>query len=526
MNIFLEKFRDAIHGVVEGFDRLIFKGHLTSLFPQGAFGRYLSKRGVLLKDAGKFFEAETDRIINHAKEAAEQAGRPYMYLESAHTHASGRSKEAMAQEIAQRDQITAGLVCIFSVLEACSSFAVIGNHKTHRLEVVRRNRKCRHLYWYLIDPEFGWMHVRVQTWAPYTIQIYINGREWMCRQLTQQGVDFTRSDNKILWLADLEAAAKLSEKFNHIDWPSTLIQKVLMVNPLMDDLAKTGFGGYWLGIDQAEFASDILFKSQADLQRIYKDLTTTAITAFGATDVMRFLGRKPHGNFTGEIIIDSKKRPEGTRIKFRMKRNSIKIYDHLNVLRIETTLNNPAEFKILTSSENDQGQTVCRWSPMRKGVSNFWRYSQVGHAANFRLIDALANAPIQGDAIEELDRLSRSQSKDGHHIAAFNPVTKENIELFKALLSGEFALNGFRNADLQQKIYDSKPKDRMDAKRRIHRTSRLIAKLRGHHLIHKVQNSRLYRVSPHGVRTMWAAVRLHDVDFPTAFNMTSTFAQM
>jgi len=163
---------------------------------------------------------------------------------------------------------------------------------------------------------------------------------------------------------------------------------------------------------------------------------------------------------------------------------------------------------------------------MHKGVSNFWRYSQVGHAANFRLIDALANAPIQGDAIEELNRSSRSQSKDAHRIATFNPVTKENIELSKALLSGEFALNGFRNADLQQKIYHFKPKDCMDAKRRIHRTSRLISKLRGHNLIYKVQNSRLYRVSPHGVRTMWAAFRLHDVDFPAGFNMTSTFAQM
>ncbi|MBK7002188.1 MAG: hypothetical protein IPH35_20225 [Rhodoferax sp.] len=81
MNIFLEKFHDLIQGVIEGFDRLIFKGHLTSLFPQGAFGRYLSKRGVLLKDAGKFFEAETARIVNHAKDVAEQAGRPYIYLE-------------------------------------------------------------------------------------------------------------------------------------------------------------------------------------------------------------------------------------------------------------------------------------------------------------------------------------------------------------------------------------------------------------------------------------------------------------
>ena len=78
MNIFLEKFRDVIQGVVEGFDRLIFKGYLTSLFPQGAFGRYLSKRGVLLKDARKFFQAETARIVNHAKDTAGQAARPYV----------------------------------------------------------------------------------------------------------------------------------------------------------------------------------------------------------------------------------------------------------------------------------------------------------------------------------------------------------------------------------------------------------------------------------------------------------------
>ena len=173
MDIFLEKHRESILGVVEGFDRIIFKGYLTSMFPDGAFGRYLNKRGVLLKDAGKFFEGETEVLIEHAKATAEQAGRPYRYLDSAHTHASGQSKEAMARAIAEQDEITEGLVCIFSVLEPGVSLAVAGNRKTQRLEIVRRNRRCLHLYWYLIDPVFGWMHVRIQTWAPYSTQIYV-----------------------------------------------------------------------------------------------------------------------------------------------------------------------------------------------------------------------------------------------------------------------------------------------------------------------------------------------------------------
>ena len=105
------------------------------------------------------------------------------------------------------------------------------------------------------------------------------------------------------------------------------------------------------------------------------------------------------------------------------------------------------------------------------------------HGANSRLIDALANAPLQGDALEALDRICRSSSKAGRHVAAFNPVTPENVSLFQALLAGEFHLNGFRNRDLQGKLYSDPPTNPIEVKRRTHRTSRLIAKLRGHGLL-------------------------------------------
>src|SRR5487761_2364920 len=104
----------------------------------------------------------------------------------------------------------------------------------------------------------------------------------MCQQLSKRNIGFERSANKIVWLSDFAAATQLAEKFNHLDWPGVLMRQVTMVNPLMADIAKAGFGGYWLGIDQAEFASDILFKSRTDLQRILKDITTAAITGFGA----------------------------------------------------------------------------------------------------------------------------------------------------------------------------------------------------------------------------------------------------
>ena len=90
MAIFLDLHRDAIAGTIATFDRLIFKGHLNALFPQGAFKRYLDRRDILLKDAGAFFEAETARLKAHAKTLAD--GRPFVYLNAAHTHATGSSK--------------------------------------------------------------------------------------------------------------------------------------------------------------------------------------------------------------------------------------------------------------------------------------------------------------------------------------------------------------------------------------------------------------------------------------------------
>ena len=111
---------------------------------------------------------------------------------------------------------------MLSVVEPCRSFAVAPNRQTRRLEV--RPRKCLHYYLYRIDPEFGWMHVRLQTWAPYEIQVYVNGREWLARQMDRAGIGYRRSDNKITQVDDFGAVSALGERFAHTDWPSSARQ--------------------------------------------------------------------------------------------------------------------------------------------------------------------------------------------------------------------------------------------------------------------------------------------------------------
>jgi len=516
MKAFLEAHQDNIVGVLTAFDRMIFKGHLTGFFPHGAFSRFLWRQGVWLKDFKPYVEKATATLKAHAKQFAEEHGRQYLYLASAKTRASGESKEELARAIAEKEKISEGLICVFSCVEPCKSFSVRGNRETHKLEVVYEPRKCLHLYFYVIDPEFGFMHIRLQSWFPFEIQVYVNGHEWLARQMDQRGIKYERYGNCFTDIEDIEAAQKLSEKLAHRQWPRLLNAFARRLNPILPTIEELGFGGYYWVADQCEVATDVMFRDRASLEAILPDLFEHAALHLSAEDVLRFLGRKLHGNFKGEVKTNLKKRPEGYRVKHWMKRNHIKMYDKWSVLRIETTINNPREFKVLKVVETSEGNER-RWLPMGKGVANFWRYFQVGTQANQRYLDALAYAQPKGEAVQALDSLCQTRVKDGKRYAKFNPVTKHDCALFAAVLAGEHTINGFRNRDLRAHLYDQPAATPQETRRRCARVSRLIAKLRGHGLIAKVKGSRLYRATQYGYRVMFAVLHFRSTNFPGTY---------
>jgi hypothetical protein len=518
MTTFESVHQEEILGSLTTFDRMNFKGYLTGFFPEGAFQRFLNRRGVLLRDFRGFVQAATAKVKAHVLGLAAAAGRPYIYLDSPHTKRSpGPSKEDMAREIAERDGIKEGLVCVLGVVEPCWSFDVRRNREKKKLEVVRRRRKCLHFYLYLIDDEFGWMHVRLQSWFPFTIQIYVNGREWLSRRLDELGIGYVRYDNSFLRIDDLGKAQKLCEKFAHRNLVGVFNRFARDVNPWLRTIQRLGFGRYYWVLDQCEGATDIMFRDRATLEALLPDLLNHAVVSLSAEDVLRFLGRKLHGNFQGEVLTDLKKRPEGFRVKHTMKRNSVKMYDKLSVLRIETTINNPREFKVLRVVETPAG-IKRRWLPMGKGVANLWRYAQVVTQTNSRYLEALAQVQRKSEAIDDLDRLCRCRHVNGKRFAKFNPVAASDVELFKAVAAGDHLINGFRNRDITHRLYPHPPTSSEEARRRCAQISRKIAKLRGHGVVAKVKNSHLYRVTKRGYRMIAAILSFHEVDFPRVYS--------
>ena len=386
---FLTKFAAVVRGVLSGFDRLFFCGTLRNLSHCRGLQRYLWAQRIPYKDFAAHSLEVTARLEEASLRQARALGREIRYLNSAQ-----HRKEDIAREIAARDRIKQGLICVLRSVDPCMSFAIHKNHRTRKLEIGYRQRKCLHLYHYQIHPVFGFMHTRIQTWFPFRIYVCLNGREWLARQMDQAKLHYVRRDNTFTWLEDIAAAQALFDQQVQANWPGLLGGLAEAVNPAHADLfAKYPCRYYW-SVSDSEWASDVMFQSRAALQEVYPRLLHYAVTTFGAVDVLRFLGQPvpasgkvPH-HCRHEISSNIKERLEGVRIKHWLNGNSLKLYDKGSVLRVETLIRDPGDFKVYRAAEGDP-EGPKDWRPLRKGVADLPRRAEVSQAANGRYLGAL-----------------------------------------------------------------------------------------------------------------------------------------
>lgn len=510
---FIAKHAERINGVLPCFDRVILRGHLPMAGP-GYFSTWLYSKKIALnlhsppegwwnfKEAAPWFSGE---LKAHAKELAAAANRPYRHLPSR------ERMEDNARALAAKDGITDGLVCVYGTNETCRTFRV--RYGDGGPQVGADLRVCLVLYFYQMDREFGLLHVKLQTWLPFTVQVYVNGHEWLARKLTAEGLAFRKRDNAFTWLADPGRAGQYAAGFWRRDWPKLLQRLAGRVNPLLNDWL-AGQRYYWV-IDQAEFSTDVLFRGRAALGTLRPRLYEHAALCFGAPQVMTFLGRKYRETFQGEVKTHWQRREPGAAVKHWMKRNALKMYDKDGtVLRVETVINDPREFYVHRCRDKQDGTQEVGWFPMSKGVANLYRYAEVGQQANARYLEALAVVNDLGAGQRELDRRCAPVAYQGRRRRGLQPLGRDDQALFAGVLRGEYAVRGFRNAELAEALYGPRPKDVVERCRRCGRVSRRISLLRAHGLVAKFPRSRRYRVTGRGQRFMSTAIHLRAKLFP------------
>jgi hypothetical protein len=510
MNRFVERFTSSIVSVLACHDRVIFHGHL----PFGG-DKHLNRfvdygLKIKRKDFLPFVEPLSESLVEHAQALAKNANAPYQHFETK------PDKDKLVHRLLKEKPHSDGLVAVLCCKELCRSVKLMGGQ--HRPQLAFRQRPQRVLYFYFLDPDFGLMHVRLQTMFPFTCQVYVNGHEWLARQMQNRRLGFVQAENAFLQLDDPAAAQQLADQFWQLDWVQMLNRFVEPVNLLLQQpwLEKRAYR--WV-INQAEFSTDLRFTSQDTLAELYRPLLEHALLNFSADDILGYLGRRLHPRFDGEVLTDLKKgRHPGARIKHRVKNNWLKMYDKFGlILRIETVINQPREFKVRRRRLR-HGQRRTVWCPMNKGVANFYHYQAVARASNARYLDALATVAVPTATAQQLDRLHRPARFRNRRRRPLNVLSAAEQRLFFAVLQGDHRLNGFRNADVARHLYAKPAANLKERRRRTARVSRQLQLLRAHGLIAPVPHSYRYQITPRGEDLMNAAIYVRCKAFPKELN--------
>jgi hypothetical protein len=512
MKQFIEKHAASITGTLSGLDRVRFRGTLRWLANVGGMIGFLNTVRVLLKDFKGYAQGVTNGIRQSTTAIAEEAGRRKEYL-----YSSATRKEERAREIAAQDNIHSGLICVLDCVEPCWSYHIDKNPDTKRLQLRLGYAKCLHHYFYFLDPQWGFMHVRLQTWFPLTIQVCINGREWLARQLAARRMKSIRRENCFTHIANVPRAQELMNAQLETNWPQCLNRLEQTVNPARSRLLPLPQLQYYWSVESSEWATDVMFRSPDELAALYPRLIQHGIQTFSSKDVMRFLGRKTpaaahrYGKFSGEVVSDLGTRVEGLRIKHRVDKNSIKMYDKQgSVLRVETTINNPDDFKVWRPVEGDpQGESD--WRQLRRGVADLHRRAQVSQAANERYLAALEPVDQSTPLGELAGPVTSPVTWQGRQVRGLRPLSAEDMALLGAVSRGEFAINGFRNRDVREILFGATecPDER---RRQSGKVTRLLRMLRAHGLVKKVPRTHRYVPTDRGGSIMTAVLQASKAD--------------
>jgi len=418
---------------------------VTGTLPQACYAAgmtaFLYTRGIRIFDYPRFAEPLRDAIRARAQELAESAGIQIEHIAKAHIR-----KEDVVAKVLERRGDQPGLVHVISAMEACPSYKPWHDKASGKTFLKPDTGKCLHYYFYFMDAWVGLCYLRVPTWCPFRLQFYCNGHGWLAHKLKAKHIDFTLADNAFVRMDDWERAQELADGLK----PKELHRVLDRLAKLCCPVEKTFGQRYHWSLMQAEYATDLAFRSAETLTSLYEPLSRQAVLSVKAEQVATFLGKKITPQLAQEIGSRFSTRIEGTCIKHRLGKAQVKMYDKFNrVLRIETTINDVSFFKHHRKVEHRDGPSTRELAPLKKTIYSLIDLREILLGCNRRYLEYLSALDDPSAGVRALDRLSEDRRDEERPIKGLNFFKRSEQALLRALQRPQFNIRGMRRADLQ-----------------------------------------------------------------------------
>ena len=352
----------------------------------------------------------------------------------------------------------------------------------------KADRRVTVYYFYILDPTFGLGFIKICSYFPYPLKMWVNGHEWAKRQAAAQGLAFTELANgfatcpdpaRLQAICDRLGPAKLQAFFNY--W----IARIPCPFTRADRLA--GYG-WQLSMRQIEVSRTLVLDAPRQARAFFEALVADNIGIGRPAVVSMLFARRVQRNTPG--IFSTRVFTTGTevRIDFFYKHCRVKLYlKEGRALRIETVVNDADDLDIL------------------KGLPHLPQVQRVARQINARVLTMQCVG--QSCAIETalFERISQPYVRDGQRTGALRFGDQRVMALVGALSLTVHAVAGFNNRRLcalvagllgttytsSQMTYD-------------------LRRLRLHGLIRRVPRSNTYLLTTEGMRVALFYTKVHD----------------
>jgi hypothetical protein len=436
----MDRYDDRIAGVLSCYDRVVITGTLPGVCYADGMTRYLNANGIRIFDYPQFAMELRDRVRSGAASLAAEAGITIEHITKSHIR-----KEAVVARVLEQRGEHPGLVHIISAMEACDSYRPWHDKGTGKTFVRPDSGKCLHYYFYFLDAWFGLIYLRVPTWAPFRPQFYCNGHSWLARRLTAEGIGYTMADNAFVRIDDWVRAQELADSLSPDRLHRTLDRYAERCCPVLDVFGQS----YHWSLMQVEYATDLAFRSTTTLGPLYEQLVRQSVLSVKAEQVATFLGRQITPLLAQEIGSQFSTRIEGTCIKHRFGKSSIKMYDKAGiVLRIETTTNDVSSFKHHRKVEHRKGPATRALAPVKKSIYSLIDLREILLGCNRRYLAHLSALDDVSAGVRALGRVTKPHDVDGRTVKGINFFEPGDSALLQALQNPRVNIAGIRRGDL------------------------------------------------------------------------------
>jgi hypothetical protein len=444
MELLTTTYGENITGTLSCLDRVIITGTLPQVCYSQGMTSYLFSKGVPIFDYPKFAEPFKEDLRANAEKIAKDNGVEIEFVSKSHIR-----KEDLVKKVLDKRGTQPGLVHVVSAMEACGSYRPWHDKQSGKTFLKGSQSKCLHYYFYFIDPYLGYGYIRVPTWCPFKLQIYINGHNILANELSKNGIGYSMIDNAFDHIDNFSKAQEICDNLDIKKVHKRLNELAKIYCPVHQSFNQE----YHWSIMQAEYATDIVFKKQGALQSVYSELTATAIHTVKPDNIATFLGHKIDPRYQGEMGNNYNIRIEGSRIKHTMGKSSIKMYDKFSkILRIETTTNDVSFFKHYREVEHRGGNKSMKYAPLKKNIYSLTLLAVLFKASNKRYLEFISAFDNKEAGRKRLDKVTKSKKNNNRNYKGFNFFSQQDLSLMLTVLRGEYNISGFRNKDIRWRL--------------------------------------------------------------------------